>query len=112
MFSRRNSGWSCVSALRSVADVEADEQAPRRWEGRQVDEAHDALVAEVVDLGIEAPVVAPRDEVAAAEVDPQVAPAEIPARELVRHLIGQGDLAQLHVRAIMDVLAGVGAAGP
>src|SRR4051812_17948036 len=97
----------------SISDVDAEQERARRRERSEVDEADDVLVAEVVYFGIEAPILRPGVQVAAAERQARIARARQEAlREARRDRIRERDFAQLHVRTVVDVLAGVTARVP
>src|SRR3989440_3255925 len=84
---------------------EREEEAAGRRIGREILAAIDVLVAEVRDLGVEALVRRPSDQVAAAQLwahSPHVA-AEQGAHEVVGQLIRQDHLPQLQEGGILDV---------
>src|SRR5918999_865635 len=92
----------------SEPKVDAEEEASARRIGREVDKPHDVLVPEVVDFGIDAPIVRPHRQIATAEHEPRItAPAGNALHVPIRQRVRQRDLTKLHEAAVADVHAGV-----
>src|SRR5688572_5440432 len=94
-----------AGVMDSEPHVEVEEERTARRERREVDEAANGLVAEVVHFRIGAPVVRLREQVTAREADANVtrAAAEQALSHLLRERVGERELAQLDERTILYV---------
>src|ERR1051326_5430785 len=95
----------------SPPQVHGEVELAGRRERREIDEAVEVGRAEVVVLRVEAPVVGEHERIARLQGQPERPAAQI-ARDPLRGLVAQGDVAHPHVGAVFEVGADVAAVRP
>src|SRR6185312_1135514 len=106
--SRRGERGSVIEILIgrswSEAKVELEPERPARRVRTDIDAAREVLVSEVADFRVQALVLGPRDEIAPADAHRRILDVAPDALKQSRaQVVGQGQFAQLHVAARLDV---------